>query len=255
MSNPILNIAEQAARHAAKHLHRQIDMLSDCNLIPSKRAHILEKVTIQAFNEMQQLVQASHPEHLCCMPHTLPAVTDKTCWIINPLEGLAYYSRGSSHYVISIAIMNKGQCDAALLYHPLSEEIYVATRNHGTQLNQRRIRQGKKNMLKADFFVCGAGNEAIVKYMKTSSKQAINIDMTHLPSLAIAHTAASRYDGFWDKLPCTTHALHAATLIAQEAGCEFTETTAQNDDTRRFIIIGNRRAHPQILDSVAQFSD
>ncbi|HNE92141.1 MAG TPA: inositol monophosphatase family protein, partial [Agitococcus sp.] len=60
-------------------------------------------------------------------------------WIIDPLDGTTNFIHGFPQYAVSIAVQYKGQTEHAVVYNPITEECFSASRGHGTTLNGRRL--------------------------------------------------------------------------------------------------------------------
>ncbi len=77
------------------------------------------------------------------MPRSRAASTTATLdhvWIIDPLDGTASFIHGFPVCCVSIALAVKGRIEQALIYGPLRNDLFTATRGHGAFMNERRIR-------------------------------------------------------------------------------------------------------------------
>ena len=61
-------------------------------------------------------------------------------WIIDPLDGTTNFIHGFPQYAVSIAVQHKGQTEHAVVYNPITEECFSASRGYGATLNGRRLR-------------------------------------------------------------------------------------------------------------------
>jgi len=75
--------------------------------------------------------------------HADPAIfdrlSDKLCWIIDPLDGTNNYAAGKPPFGILLALAEKGETVAGWIYDPLSGRLCTAHRGQGAWLNGERL--------------------------------------------------------------------------------------------------------------------
>lgn len=75
--------------------------------------------------------------------HADPAIFDrlsnKLCWIIDPLDGTNNYAAGKPPFGILLALAEKGETVAGWIYDPLSGRLCTAHRGQGAWLNGERL--------------------------------------------------------------------------------------------------------------------
>ncbi|MDP3549492.1 MAG: inositol monophosphatase family protein [Novosphingobium sp.] len=75
--------------------------------------------------------------------HADPAIFDrlsnKLCWIIDPLDGTNNYAAGKPPFGILLALAEKGETVAGWIYDPLTGRLCTAHRGHGAWLNGERL--------------------------------------------------------------------------------------------------------------------
>ena len=76
-------------------------------------------------------------------------------WVIDPLDGTTNFSLGLHHWGVSIARLNNGDPETAVLYFPLLNEMFTAQKGEGAYLNGKTIQvKPKKSHDQASFFAC-----------------------------------------------------------------------------------------------------
>ena len=73
-------------------------------------------------------------------------------WIIDPLDGTNNFSRRLPLFVVSIAVYTPPSIQSAVIYHPITNELFVAEKGKGSYLNGTRLHVTP----------CSAYNEAMV---------------------------------------------------------------------------------------------
>src|SRR6188474_300845 len=69
-------------------------------------------------------------------------------WIIDPLDGTTNFLHGFPQYCVSIALAHRGVVTQAVIYDPVRNDLFTASRGRGAFLNETRIRVSKRLHLK-----------------------------------------------------------------------------------------------------------
>jgi myo-inositol-1(or 4)-monophosphatase len=143
MSNhPLLNVAVQAARRAGTIITRALDRLEGVKITPKGPKDFATEIDHKAENEIIAVIRKSYPDHSVWgeeFGEQKGKDTD-TIWIIDPLDGTTNFYHGFPHFCVSIAVMQKGRVEHAVIYDPLRQELFTASHGQGAKLNQYRIR-------------------------------------------------------------------------------------------------------------------
>ena len=170
-------------------------------------------------------------------------------WIIDPLDGTTNFLHGFPHFSVSIELQNKGVLEQAVIYDPLKQELFTASKGKGAQLNNRKIRVSIKNTL--DGALLGTGfpynNESVMQQFIESYKNLFpnvaGIRRAGVASLDLAYVACGRLDGFWE-FNLRPWDIAAGALIIQEAGGINAELTGGADYMETGNIIS---ANPKMI--------
>jgi myo-inositol-1(or 4)-monophosphatase len=144
-------------------------------------------------------------------------------WIVDPLDGTTNFLHGIPIFAISIALERQGRIQAALVYNPISDELFTAERGGGAFLNDRRMRVAARSVLSESivgtgmpFF--GQGDTGIyLRELAQVMPAVAGVRRNGAAALDLAWVAAGRFDGFWER------GLHpwdmaAGILLIREAG-------------------------------------
>ena len=142
-------------------------------------------------------------------------------WIIDPLDGTRNFLHGFPFFAISIAAAEKDEITAGVIYAPFYNEMFVAEKNQGAYLNDKRIRVSNISAISKSLLAYGRLGSLRDKFFSIMRKGPHTRQLGSV-SLALAWTAAARLDGFitgeaeiWD--------IAAGAIIAQEAGAIITK--------------------------------
>ena len=68
-------------------------------------------------------------------------------FVVDPIDGTHGFIRGRPHFTIVAAVVENGRPVSAAIYNPISEEMYVASKGMGAQLNSLPIRVSTQDNL------------------------------------------------------------------------------------------------------------
>ncbi len=151
------------------------------------------------------------------------------CWIIDPLDGTLNFINGVPHFCVSIAVQHKGITQHGVIYDPVKDELFSASRGRGAMLNQRRIRVSVKDSLENTFMGVGHAfrkirNGEVVSYAKNHFDSLLNVTeagaqyrRSGSAALDLAYVAAGRFDAYFE-LGLKPWDIAAGELIVKEAG-------------------------------------
>lgn len=222
--NPILNIATTAARKAGNIIIRSLDRL-DTIKVASKGLHdFVTEIDKKAEKEIIAIIRKAYPNHQIIGEEggVLQGVEDSV-WIIDPLDGTHNFLRGFPHFSISIAFQQKGKLQEGLIFDPIRQEIFSASRGKGSRLNDKRIRVSP--VIKLEHALLGTGFpmrklENLPNYLRVFQEimlKITNIRCAGSAALDLAYVAAGRLDAFFE-INLQPWDLAAGALIIKEAG-------------------------------------
>lgn len=239
--NPYLNIATQAVRQGAKLLLQSMDRIDRLTITQKSPHDFVSNADTMSEEAIIEVLQKYYPE-ISILSEESGEITGKDPeyrWVLDPLDGTSNYLRQIPHFSISLALQKNQKTMIALVYDPVRDELFTATKGGGAYCNNNRIRIQSNNKL-ADAYI-GLGGP---KYLNAGHKAAYHSMVTELmqnsastrrlgsAALDLSYLAAGRIDAYWG-VNLNTWDLAAATLIAKEAGALLTDVAGNsfNDDS------------------------
>ena len=221
--HPMLNIAVRAARAAGDAIVRQMDRVQDISVQVKSRNDFVTDVDKAAEAIIINTIHTSFPQHAFLGEETGVTGNSDYQWIIDPLDGTTNFLHGYPQFAVSIALRHKGILDQAVVYDPLRQELFTASRGQGAQLNNRRIRVS--NQLTLEGALLGTGfpfrdNDILEDYLNTFRAffpMSSGIRRAGAAALDLAYLACGRLDGFWE-FRLNIWDIAAGALLIQEAG-------------------------------------
>jgi myo-inositol-1(or 4)-monophosphatase len=225
MRNPIVNIAVSAARAAGNIIIRAVDRLDTLRVTEKAPHDYVTEIDQQAEREIINIIRKAHPNHSILSEECGELSGDEDyVWIIDPLDGTRNFIHGFPQFAVSIALSVKGKIEHGVIYDPIRQELFTATRGRGAQLNDRRMRVSKRTNLEECLLGTGFPYRHSAPHIKayTDSLQAIlpicgDVRRAGAGTLDLAYVACGRLDGFWE-IGLKIWDMAAATLMIKEAG-------------------------------------
>lgn len=221
---PMLNIAVRAARNAGEIIVRHSSRIDELTIASKERNDFVSEVDRQAENEIIAIIRKAYPGHgILAEESGQHGKSDEFLWIIDPLDGTTNFLHGFPQFSVSIALQHKGRLEQAVVYDPMRQELYTASRGSGAFLDNRRIRVSKQVGLGGALLGTGFPYKdqqhmaAYLEMFKALSVDSAGIRRPGSAALDLAYVAAGRFDGFWE-IGLSPWDMAAGILLVREAG-------------------------------------
>ncbi len=240
MLHPTVNIAIDAARKAGDIIIRALDRLDEIKIIVKGDKGLTTDVDQRAEQAIIKILQKAHPDYgfLCEESGEIKGNSDCT-WIVDPLDGTTNFIHGYPHFCVSIALKQNDHIEHAVIYDPIRQELFTASKGRGAQLNQRRLRVTQRRKLDGALVSVSFKNhpakaEVTAELRQNIAKKVVGIRRSGSAALDLAYVAAGRLDACVDWGLCAWD-IAAGTLLVQEAGGVIIEPPGQEP----FLISGS----------------
>ena len=257
--HPTTNIAIRAAREAGRVLTRYINRLDALTVETKKRNEYVSEVDRAAEQVIIETIRRAYPDHAILAEETGHHDGNEFEWIIDPLDGTTNYLHGFPQFSVSIALRQKGDLISGVVYDPLREELFHASRGAGAFMNDHRIRVTKQKNLTGALLGTGipyrdqTHADAYFGMMKTLIRETSGIRRPGSAALDFAYVAMGRLDGFWE-LGLSPWDFAAGALLIKEAGGVVTDLNGGDKylETGN-VVAGNIGVHGAIIDAIRPF--
>jgi myo-inositol-1(or 4)-monophosphatase len=224
--HPMLTIAVKAARRAGNIINRGARDLDLLTVTAKGPKDFVSEVDRAAEAAIVETLLDTYPDHAILAEEGTAkganAQADNV-WIIDPLDGTTNFLHGFPQYCVSIALAQRGLVTQGVVYDPVRNDLYTATRGRGAFLNDRRIRVSRRQHLRDCLigtgfpFRDGSYLDTYLRMMKTMIQQTAGLRRPGAAALDLACVAAGFYDGFWE-VGLNPWDIAAGSLLVQEAG-------------------------------------
>src|SRR5688500_2089361 len=222
--HPMLTIAVRAARRAGSIINRAALDGSPLEVRAKRVNDYVTRVDRAAEEAIIETVRRAYPEHgfLAEESGASQGATEYR-WIIDPLDGTTNFIHGFPQYCISIGVEHRGSLAHAVIYDPVKNELFTASKGRGAFLNDRRVRVAK--CLKLQDALVGTGFpfkeltrlDRYTAQLKTIMQASAGVRRAGAAALDLAYVACGRLDAFWE-LGLAPWDMAAGALLIQEAG-------------------------------------
>jgi len=183
----------------------------------------------------------------------LPGSDETHRWILDPLAGATNFLHGIPVFGVSLALEREGQIVAAVLFNPVTNDLYVTERGTGVFLNDRRLRVAGRSALADAVIATGIphlgtpDHAGAIRKMQGVMIEVAGMRASGAPAFELASVAAGRLDGFWQE-GLQPWDIAAGALFVREAGGKSTDLWGGERmiDTRS-ICAGNEKIQGRLL--------
>lgn len=249
----MLNIAIKAARRAGSIILRYSDQLDRLTVESKGRNDFVTQVDRTAESEIIDIIRHAYPGHSILAEESGEQSGDDHQWVIDPLDGTTNFLHGYPQYAVSIALLDKGKLAQAVIFDPLRDELFTASRGAGAQLNDRRIRVS--SVKKMPDALLGTGFpfkefdnlDTWINCFRELLPMSSGVRRAGSAALDLAHVACGRLDGFWE-IGLKRWDIAAGCLLIEEAGGLVSDfNNGQNFLGSGNVIAGNTKVHGQMF--------
>jgi len=211
----------------------------------------LTEVDVRLEKHIRGEISANFPSHKIIGEEMGSDIVGKKdlFWIIDPIDGTTNFIHGIPICCISLALWDNNGPLIAVVFNPITDELYTATRGKGAKLNGKKITVSKTSELSNGYGAVGWGRDVkmgtkIFPFMVEISNKVRILGSCALELCLLASGHIDHYVHgsmkIWDAA--------AGMLIATEAGGKFTDWQGKKPtlEIKQFLA-GNNKIHKELL--------
>ena len=258
MPRPHVTIAARAARSAGNIILRYMNRIDGLQIVEKQQLDFVSEVDKLAEAEIIKELRRAYPDHAILAEESGATGKGPLTWVIDPLDGTHNYLRGIPHFSVSIALLEKGVPIHAVVFDPLRDELYTASKGDGAYINDRRMRVSKRENLGGAMIATGFPYRqrehltAQLDMTRAILGQAEDIRRSGSAALDLAYVAAGRYDGYFE-IGLKPWDMAAGVLLVHEAGGRYCDFAGRDGiPASGNIIAGNLNVAKAMVDAIGQ---
>ena len=227
----LLNVMIRAAHKAARSLRRDYGEVANLQVSRKGPADFVSAADLKAEKVLREELSHVRPDYALLMEEsgaTGPSgagqgTAAERRWIVDPLDGTSNFLHGLPHFAISIALEERGELIAGVVFDPIKDELFYAEKGQGAFLNDRRIRVSSRTrpddaLIATGIPFLGHGDRpAFLAELDAVSAKVAGIRRWGTASLDLAYVAAGRFDGYWER-DLSSWDIAAGIVLVREAG-------------------------------------
>ena len=259
MQNPVITVMVKAARQAGTVILRHMNKLDSLSVFEKSKQDYASEVDSLAEAEIIKELKRAYPQAAFLCEESGAMGKGRQTFVIDPLDGTSNFLHGIPHYCVSIALVENGEPIEAVIYDPIKNELFTASKGKGAVLNDRKIRVAERKDLTGSLLITGTPPRDRARvgphldFCKELLANAEDIRRTGSAALDLAYVACGRADAYFES-GIKAWDVAAGMLLVREAGgraCDFSGRGEKILDAGN-IVAGNVRISPLLQTALAQ---
>jgi len=237
---PTINIFEKAVRKAGRHLLRDFGEIENLQIQSKTIGDFVTNADLKIEKILLETLQYYYPTATYLTEESGKIEGDQEIIVIDPIDGTTNFIHGIPLFGIVVGkILNKEITDG-VIYNPILDEFYWASKGKGAWCNNKRLRVSKRHDLMSCIIGTGIphANRVYSNYLDhidTITTSCSGLRRLGAASIDLAFVASGKLDAYWEK-NLNLWDLSAGVLLVKEAGGKISETdgnswTIESKDT------------------------
>jgi myo-inositol-1(or 4)-monophosphatase len=257
--HPYMYTAIKAARRAGEIIVRGLARFEGVETASKGLNDFVTSIDHAAEAAIIETLSEAYPHHAFLAEESGASGTGENIWIIDPLDGTTNFMHGFPTFAVSIAFQMGGRMEHAVIYDPMRQELFTASRGQGAYLESRRLRVSRQRTLEGSLISTGFPYrenlhllEPYMGMLKAVMQRASGVRRPGSAALDLAYVAAGRTDGFWE-IGLKPWDTAAGTLLIREAGGLVATLDGGEYKQNGNIVAGTPRVFNELLETIAPF--
>lgn len=173
-------------------------------------------------------------------------------WYVDPLDGTTNFARQFPMWNVTLALAQRGEVIAGVVYDPLNRELFAAERGAGARLNGAPIRVSKAakiadSLLSTGFPSRKRHQNVNIHFYYQLAMLSHGVRRGGSAAIDLAYAACGRLEAFWE-FGLNPWDMAAGTLLVEEAGGKVSGMRGEPLDLHgRYLIADNGLVHQEVL--------
>jgi myo-inositol-1(or 4)-monophosphatase len=250
MMNTPLEVAVNAARAAGELLRANFGSVLD---VAAFEAHDIKlDLDVRSQELITRMLLERFPDHAIYGEEGIAGnQASESQWIVDPIDGTVNYFYGIPHFCVSIALREREEIVAGVIYDPMRDELWQVARSQAPTLNGRPIRVSQRSklsdaMLSVGFAKSSSTIRVGLPLLANYVQQVRKCRMMGSAALDMAYVACGRLDGYLES-SISLWDIAAGKLLVESAGGQVS-LTQRADNPNKFSVIASSGLLPLSLE-------
>ena len=255
MQPPVINIFEKAAKKAGKILSRDFGEIENLQIQSKSLGDFVTNADLKVEEVLIDTLKYYYPSASFITEEKGRVEGQGETIVIDPIDGTSNFIHGIPLVSIVIGKVVNEEITDGIIYNPVLDEFFWASKGKGAWCNNKRLRVSKRQKLIDCLIGTGIPNgdrtyENYLEQINSVTKNCAGLRRMGAASIDLAYVAAGKLDGFWEK-NLNIWDVSTGILLIREAGGKVTEPDG-NDWTinSRDILASNLFIHSKLQEKL-----
>lgn len=222
----LLEVAVAAARAAGAVLHQKLSEQRTINFKDRDHMDLVTDADKAAEAAVLKVLSAQVPDHgILAEESGASRLENKFVWFVDPLDGTVNYAHRIPHYCTTLAVeeTTTHQLLAGVVFDPVRNELFTASRGNGAFLNGQPIRCSPTDQLNHALLSTGFPTDVHLNpdvplgLFNTIVQKVRGVRRMGSAALDLAYVASGRLDGYFE-VGLKPWDVAAGSILIEEAG-------------------------------------
>jgi myo-inositol-1(or 4)-monophosphatase len=260
VTSPLITVMVNAVRRSTRGLMRDFGEVENLQVLQKGPADFVTKADRRVEEILFEELKKARPRFGFHMEEGGDVVGEDpdSRWIIDPIDGTTNFVHGIPHFGISVALEQRGELVAGVIYNPATNELFTGEKGRGSFLDDRRLRVSGRDDIEDAVVASGvphrarADHEQFRKELAVVQEKVSGIRRFGAASLDLAYVACGRFDGYWER-GLSSWDIAAGVVIVREANGVVGGMDGEDDFMKTGdIIVGNRMIYAALKEILVQ---
>ncbi len=252
MQPAVINIFEKAVKKAGRILIRDFGEVENLQIQTKSIGDFVTNADVKVEKSLLETLKYYYPDYSYITEESGDIKGNENTIIIDPIDGTSNFIHGIPHVSIVISKMTNNEITDGVIYNPILNEFFWASKGKGAWCNNRRLRVSNRRILSDCLIGTGLpfGDRIYKDYLLEINeilKVSAGIRRLGSAGLDLAYVASGKIDGFWEK-DINLWDISSGVLLVTEAGGKISLPTGMNWTINdRNILASNTYIHNELV--------
>ena len=253
---PIINIFEKVSRKAGKSLLRDFGEIENLQIKSKSIGDFVTSADLKVEKIILESLNYYYPNASYITEESGEIKGNEETIVIDPIDGTTNFIHGIPLVGIVIARIFNDEITDGIIFNPILNEFYWASKGKGAWCNNKRLRVSKRNNIQDSLIGTGIPHMDRVysKYLEeidNITKKSAGLRRMGAASIDLAYVASGKLDAFWER-NLNLWDVCSGVLLIKEAGGKISQPNGNNWYLKsRDILASNDLIHEEIKTNLA----
>ena len=252
---PVINIFEKAVRKAGKYLLRDFGEIENLQIQSKGLGDFVTNADLKTEQILIDTLKYYYPEATYITEESENIIGNEEMIVIDPIDGTTNFIHGIPLVGIVIAKIINEEITDGVIYNPILDDFFWASKGKGSWCNNNRLRVSKRqNIIDC---IIGTGiphmDRIYPQYLKeidAITKNCSGLRRMGAASIDLAYVAAGKLDAYWER-NLNIWDVSAGVLLVKEAGGRVSQPNGEFWNIHsKDILVSNSNIHEIIQEKL-----